>query len=352
MLNGCNLLAGAEFVVAIDGKGLWPNLTPLPGGEIVAAVYNHPSHGMGSGSDVELWVSGDGGWNWTFRSRVSDHTHEPNSIRMNHAVGLNAAGELVALVSGYHEGQRRPFLPLQRCISSDGGRTWERVLLDNPCVPFGDIVRLADGRLACPAYEVLSQAPKRCSWILLSADGGRTWPDRVPVAEHVSETSLLVCRSGTWLAACRTACPDTMDDALPHGSGELLFRSTDAGRTWDAGKLVSPQGQENGHLLELRDGRILLSLTSRIPGLFGVVLRLSDNEGQTWSKPVVLLSAPFSDWRKTDCGYPSSVELEDGTIVTAYYYGPRESAPARYGLPWHQRYHMGVARWRLSCLPA
>ena len=88
-----------------------------------------------------------------------------------------------------------------------------------------------------------------------------------------------------------------------------------------------------------------------LPGLFGVVLRLSEDEGRTWSRPAVLVSAPFTDWHKTDCGYPSSVELADGTIVTAYYFGPQKPEWARYGLPWHQRYHMGVARWRPSCWP-
>lgn len=65
MLNGCNLLRGAEFYIAIDNKGLWPNLTLLPNGETLVAVYNHPSHGLGCGN-VELWASADGGRSWTF----------------------------------------------------------------------------------------------------------------------------------------------------------------------------------------------------------------------------------------------------------------------------------------------
>jgi hypothetical protein len=38
-----------------------------------------------------------------------------------------------------------------------------------------------------------------------------------------------------------------------------------------------------------------------------------------------------------DCGYPSSVQLADGRIVTAYY---SKSAPE------HPGYHMGTAVWR------
>jgi hypothetical protein len=40
-----------------------------------------------------------------------------------------------------------------------------------------------------------------------------------------------------------------------------------------------------------------------------------------------------------DGGYPSSVENDYGTIVTAYY---------SVGVSMHQRYHMGVVRWTLD----
>ena len=125
----------------------------------------------------------------------------------------------------------------------------------------------------------------------------------------------------------------------------MLYRSDDKGKTWGDGKPISPQGQENAHLLELQDGRLLCSFTSRIPGLFGVVMRISDDGGDSWGHPFTLLSKPASDWRRTDSGYPSSVQLSDGRILTAYYFGPGRDADPADGLPWHQRYHMGVARW-------
>ncbi len=352
-LNGCQMLPGAQFYVAIDNKGLWPNLTKLPNGDLGAAIYNHPSHGYGDNSDVELWISQDAGVSWTFRSKISSHPEEPEGIRMNHATGLNADGELVTLVSGYHKGQKQPFLKLQRCISSDNGKTWDRGLLDLNLIPHGDIFTLPDGRLACPVYKSLSVKPRRsASAVIFSHDGGKTWGEEQVVAEDVNETYVLRRRSdGQWLAVGRTDCRDRMDSALPHGSGEILIRSHDAGKNWSEPRLIAPQGQENAHLLELADGRLLCSITSRIPGLFGVVMRMSNNGGETWSLPVVLLSCPARDWHKTDSGYPSSVQLDDGSIVTAYYFGPKKPEFAAHALPWHQRYHMGIAKWDLSMWP-
>jgi len=239
--------------------------------------------------------SNDGGINWTFRSKLSSHAEEPQGIRMNHAVGLNADDHLVALVSGYRRGQKLPMLKLQRCISKDHGKTWDRQLLGIDIVPHGDIFKLPNGHLVCPAYRKL-------------------------------------------------------DDRPGHFRASVIF-SNDGGKTWSEPKLISPQGQENAHILELKDGRLLCSFTSRIPGLFGVVMRMSSDGGATWSLPVLLISTPARDWHKTDCGYPSSIQLEDGSIVTAYDFGPKRPEWAAYGLPWHQRYHMGIAKWDLSVWP-
>lgn len=352
-LSGCQLMPGAQFGVGIDNMGLWPNLTKLPNGEIAAAIYNHPSHGYGSNSDVELWISNDGGHRWSYRSQITDHPEEPNGIRMNHAVGLNAKGELIAIVSGYREGQKLPYLPLQRCISSDHGKSWRRDHLNIDMIPHGDIFQLPNGQLGCAMYVKTRTMPRhRRAAIFFSDDQGMTWKNQKPIANaDMGETHVILQKNGNLLAVGRTSCMDRMDGALPHGAGEIFLKSTDEGETWSKPKLLSPQGQENAHLLELSDGRLLCSFTSRIPGLFGVVLRMSSNGGGKWSLPVVLLSSPARDWGKTDCGYPSSIQLDDGTIVTAYYFGPKKPEWAAHTLPWHQRYHMGVARWNLMNWP-
>ncbi len=164
MLNGAYLLPEAEFYVAVDNKGLWPNLTLLPTGEIVSAVYDHPSHGWGNGN-VELWASTDGGRVWKRRSTVSDHSENPGYVRMNHAIGLNKLGDLVALVAGYREKRQLPRLLLQVCISNDSGHTWKRHKINcESAGPFGNIVLGEDGTLSAAIYHWDSSVPDIEYW--------------------------------------------------------------------------------------------------------------------------------------------------------------------------------------------
>src|SRR5215475_10947544 len=90
----------AEFerYVAVDNVCAWPNLTLLKDGTIIAAIFNHPSHGLAEG-DVECWASADGGRLWKLRGVPAPH--EPQTNRMNVAAGTANDGALVVLASGW-----------------------------------------------------------------------------------------------------------------------------------------------------------------------------------------------------------------------------------------------------------
>ncbi|MBI4624306.1 MAG: exo-alpha-sialidase [Verrucomicrobia bacterium] len=348
------LLPGAEYYVAIDNVCAWPNLKRLPGGELAVAIYNKPEHGMLCG-DIELWVSSDEGRSWVRRSTISDHSEDPELVRMNHAMGLAPDGSLVALISGWSKGRKLPLLPVQICISRDQGRTWQRSICPDlaiaKLVPHGDIVADPEGTLTASLYgsQPDPSAPRGArahSMTVRSRDHGRTWTDLSLLTQDGGETSLLQSRSGKWFAAVRRE--GQMELAVAGTTASVaLFTSSDDRRTWQPNELpLSLPGQHPGHLLELKDGRLLVSYGSRITGMYGVCARVSDDQGKTWSRPKILISAPGP----LDSGYPSTVELDDGTLVTAYYAGPRSVAFARkyspYGMPWHQRYHMGICRWK------
>jgi hypothetical protein len=62
--------------------------------------------------------------------------------------------------------------------------------------------------------------------------------------------------------------------------------------------------------------------------------RLSDDEGRTWSE-ATLISA---DGTSTDLGYPSTVELEDHTLLTVWYEAMKGNPMAV----------LRQARWRIA----
>jgi len=343
---------GAYHTVTAPDHCAWPNLTLLPGGEIGAVIFNQPNHGDAEG-DVELWVSADGGYTWAMRSLVT--AHAPGTNRMNVAAGLNRQGDIVVLASGWslirEDGRIRlgEVLPAWACISSDGGHTWEvSEDVQSPpaspdAVPFGDVV-IAGDCLAVSVYRASG------SHVLRSADGGRSWRygSDIGLGNHL-ETDLLVTTEGHWLAAVRTARGETtapravrLTDSGGNWAGWqekgaiLLCRSDDGGATWEEGPRLSLPGQIPAHLLQLADGTILVTYGSRIPEFRGVMGRISRDGGDSWSLPFRVVGDFLP---QSDHGYPSTVQLEGGDLVTAYYCSKS---------PWYQRYHMGVVRWNLD----
>jgi hypothetical protein len=327
-----------ERYIAIDNVCAWPNLTVLPDGTLAVAIYNQPIHGHWRG-DVEVWVSSDDGRLWEKRGAAA--LGEPPGNRMDVSAGCAANGDLIVISSGWspvlQPGTYEPdfrfhgrkILDARVCRSTDGGRTWERAdavplpdEADSWCIPFGDIVEGRNG-LASPFYSGPADDSRNTAWMLRSDDDGRTWGDgSIIAADDFNETAILHLGAGRWLAACRTYLDAHMQ----------LFASDDDGRSWqDRGPLTLP-AQCPAHFTRLADGRILFTYGIRNLGLRGVGLRFSDDEGNSWSAPRVLLSYEGA----TDGGYPSSSQCEDGTIVTVYYSNR---------IPDHHRYHMGVARW-------
>ena len=327
-----------ERYVAVDNVCAWPNLTVLPNGDLAAAIFNRPSHGLREG-DVEVWASTDGGKLWKLRGTAT--THAPGTNRMNVAAGRAHNGDLIVLASGWGgEGLRRKIMPIMVSRSSDGGRTWQRSFdVELPegltyLIPFGDIVRMEGRMLTAPFYhedrdwssKSRPETREGSAYLLYSKDDGRTWGDGVVIgSDDYNETAVLRLRANRWLAATRT-----------YGDGHLeLFVSEDDGRNWkNAGPLTLPS-QHPAHLMRLADGSILLTYGIREKGHQGIGRRISDDEGKTWKAPTRIVNLEGS----TDGGYPATVQLPDGTLVTAYYSN---------GVPQHRRYHMGVVHWSLD----
>ena len=99
--------------------------------------------------------------------------------------------------------------------------------------------------------------------------------------------------------------------------------SRDGGRTWSkAEKLWEDTLGAPVHLLELKNGDILGTYGFRNEP-YGICSMLSKDKGQTWDIQNHIYINPFS----ADLGYPCTVELTDGSFLTAFYAIAEQGGP-------------------------
>ena len=155
-------------------------------------------------------------------------------------------------------------------------------------------------------------------FVFRSSDDGKTWGEPAAIAADavLNEPAIFHLGDGKSLVATRS-------------NGLDLYASDDDAKTWSHRMKLTGEARHPGHITRLADGRLLVSYGNRAEPK-GIDVRLSHDEGRTGSEP--LRVADFQG----DGGYPSSVQLPDGQVLTAFY---------AQRTPGHPRYHMGVVRW-------
>jgi hypothetical protein len=194
--------------------------------------------------------------------------------------------------------------------STDGGVTWSGrydCLVSSPHGP----VQLTDGRLLYAGKD-LWREPARVG-VCESKDDGQTWSwlAEIPVREGDShkehhELHAVEAADGRIIVHVR-------NHNTKNARETLQCESSDGGKTWSQLRSIGVWGLPS-HLLRLRDDRLLMSYGHRRAPL-GNQARVSEDHGRTWSEPL-LLSA---DGSSGDLGYPSTVQLTDGSLLTVWY---------------------------------
>lgn len=194
--------------------------------------------------------------------------------------------------------------------STDGGVTWSPRYGCTVNSPHGPI-QLRDGRQFYAGKELWT-GDKRVG-VCVSDDDGQNWrwlaeiPTRKgDVAKDYHELHAVECANGTLLVHIR-------NHNKANASETLQTESTDGGKTWSEPHSIGVWGLPS-HLLRLRDGRLVMSYGHRRAPL-GNQARVSADHGMTWSEPM-LISA---DGTSGDLGYPSTVQLDDGSLLTVWY---------------------------------
>jgi len=193
--------------------------------------------------------------------------------------------------------------------SIDGGVTWSARYAVPINSPHGPIV-LRDGRLLYPGKVFSGDGT---IGICESTDDGLTWSWLVKFAsrpgdqvEKYHELHGVEAADGTLICHIR-------NENIENGRETLQSESKDGGRTWSLPHTIGVWGLPS-HLLRMKNGNLLMTYGYRRKPR-GIQARLSRDHGATWSTAMTLTD----DGKSGDLGYPSTIECDDGTLVTVWY---------------------------------
>ena len=104
----------------------------------------------------------------------------------------------------------------------------------------------------------------------------------------------------------------------------LQSESHDNGKTWTTPKQILPRfGGSPAHLFKHSSG-MLISTYGYREAPFGIKAMFSTDNGKTWDYGYDV----YVNGILGDLGYPTTVELNDGSMITVFYAHPKENEPA------------------------
>ena len=350
-----------RFVVMTLG-GYWPRLLKLRDGRLMVVAREGDLH-LGQRGRIVCCFSPDGGESWSHTRVIASEgldNRDPAVIELSSGQLLIVYHSHTAheYIGGKVRVRRTPKAPNDLIIrrSDDGGESWSapwqiRTILPDAqgidararvieVIPYR-MIELPDGTILLGLHadvygddEVLPTA----AYLSRSRDGGQTWSAPTYISAH-TEPALLWLPNGKVLAALRNDSPQE--------PGLSIAQSSDLGRTWSAPIPVTGSLEHPGDLLRLTDGRILLTFGRRQPP-YGIRGLLSHDDGVTWDQEHRVVLA--ADSASRDCGYPSSIQLDTGEIVTVYYayesHGPFQALPGQL-----MGIHAEAIKYKSSDLP-
>jgi len=334
-----------HFVIHQDGYWhLHPaDLIALQNGEILIMAREGTEH-ISNDGDVIMLRSRDGGKSWGEKQTIAGikDLDEREGCGLQLKDGTILVGVFynnlydedgVYKSKGTEQARKNPHvagnlraLGTYIITSKDGGRTWSPpTFVDTSTMPFSSIegptdapIEMPDGSIlmAVIAYGLKGDKEDVAAVMLRSTDKGQSWSYLATIADDPAgklggfvEPGIVRTKSGRIVAALRNHGPD---------NAIWVAYSDDEGKTWTPPQKTGMIGHPTD-LLQLSDGRLLASYGIRTQHALpeGVRACFSEDNGETWDiASEIQLRSDFRNW---DIGYPESLELPDGRVLTVYY---------------------------------
>ncbi len=203
-------------------------------------------------------------------------------------------------------------------ISEDYGVTWGETVKVDVSAPHGP-VKLRDGSILYLGKEMYNENAKYNQTgsirAMKSTDGGYTWCDlgalTIPEGTfnyNFHEPHAIELPDGRILGIIRAE-----RNNVPFGFTMYKTESCDGGKSWSPMECMNICGAPP-HLMLHSSGALICSYGRRAKP-YGEHAIVSYDLGRTWSEDYTI----NDDVTENDLGYPCSVEMDDGSIMTVYY---------------------------------
>jgi hypothetical protein len=345
-----------ERIALGDADDYKPDLIMLPNGELLlVAFHQHKKQGGKVLEQNLLFRSTDGGRTWSTPEKLNLLGREPYLTVLKDGT-LFMTGHLLANDVRNEHGYIHGYLHR----STNGGKTWESIRIESEGIKpkaanhsTRNVLQLTDGTLLFGVDYDGGNGPY-LMW--RSKDGGKSW-DKTGKCEprdfkskygfFGGETWLWQARSVKIWALVRVDSNELPIKNRPIKAGDdqsdhfILFSSGDNGRTFDRIRDFGDYGEMYMSILRLRDKRLLLTFTVRdlkpplgvraIPGV-----ETEDGFDFDFSRDRLMLDTRTPVGKSQGGGFGPTVQLKDGTLVTAYSYRGTDD-----------KTHLEVVRWKM-----
>lgn len=266
--------------------------------------------------DAGVLALGDG------RLLVSLFSSDPRPFEFEEAADAQMRAGWHAHLAQLRDEDVRPHVGSWVLLSEDGGASWSKPIASPVSSPHGPI-RLSDGRLLYLGKDArdLSGAGIACA---VSDDHGLSWSiiGEVPLpsgttASNYHEPHVVELDGGRLIGMIRIEnAPPVIDleaAGFPH-FGLMQTESRDGGRTWSPARSTIVRHGAPPHVFRHSSGVLACAYSHRRQP-YGQRAMFSRDAGSSWDADWVLRD----DGPTWDLGYPASVELADGTVLSVYY---------------------------------
>lgn len=194
--------------------------------------------------------------------------------------------------------------------STDDGVNWSArydCQLSSPHGPF----ETSDGRILFPGRDHSDQAFIRVNQ---SLDDGVTWDFLAPIPIRSGDDPAQYHELHGVEAADGRLVVQIRNHNLENCNETLQTESADGGKTWSEPHPIGVWGYPS-HLIRMTDGNLLMTYSHRRDPV-SELARVSTDCGKSWSEPMTIWHI---DNMGHDFGYPASVQLPDGSIMSVWY---------------------------------